>query len=83
KMRWAREELEKRAKGEDDAQEPPDDPEGPKPGGESPVRQPKESQQINLTDPESALMRKSRRDSYEQAYNAQAVVGASAAPSVR
>jgi hypothetical protein len=76
KMRWAREELEKRAKGEDSAQEPPEDPEGPKAGGESPVEQPKDSQQINLTDPDSALMRKSRRDSYEQAYNAQAVVDA-------
>ena len=76
KMRWAREELEKRAKGEDSAQEPPEDPEGPKAGGESPVEQPKDSQQINLTDPDSALMRKSHRDSYEQAYNAQAVVDA-------
>jgi hypothetical protein len=76
KMRWAREELEKRAKSEDGAQEPPQDPEGPKSGGESPVGQPKDSQQINLTDSDSALMRKSRRDSYEQAYNAQAVVDA-------
>jgi len=76
KMRWAREELQKRAKSEDDAQEPPDDPEGPESGGESPGGQPKDSQQINLTDPDSALMRKSRRDSYEQAYNAQAVVDA-------
>lgn len=31
---------------------------------------------INLTDPDSRLMRKSRRDSWEQAYNAQAVVDA-------
>ena len=37
---------------------------------------PKDSDQINLTDPDSALMRKSRRDGYEQAYNAQAVVDA-------
>jgi hypothetical protein len=37
---------------------------------------PKDSDQINLTDAESALMRKSRRDGYEQAYNAQAVVDA-------
>jgi transposase len=76
KMRWAREELEKRAKDKDSEQEPPDEPEGPKPGGESPAGQPKDSKQINLTDPDSALMRKSRRDSYEQAYNAQAVVDA-------
>lgn len=32
--------------------------------------------QINLTDADSAIMRKSRRDSWEQAYNAQAVVDA-------
>ena len=38
--------------------------------------QPKDSRQINLTDPDSALVRKSRRDSYEQAYNAQVVVEA-------
>lgn len=34
------------------------------------------SKQINLTDPDSCIMRKSRRDSWEQAYNAQAVVDA-------
>jgi len=45
----------------------------PKGGAES-AAVPKDSQQMNLTDPDSALMRKSRRDSYEQAYNAQAVV---------
>jgi hypothetical protein len=37
---------------------------------------PEPSQQINLTDSDSALMRKSKHDSYEQAYNAQAVVDA-------
>ncbi len=37
---------------------------------------PEDSQQINLTDADSALMRKSKRDGYEQAYNAQAVVDA-------
>lgn len=76
KMRWAREELEKRAKGEQGKQEDETKPRGPKSGGESPAEKPKETQQINLTDPDSALMRKSRRDSYEQAYNAQAVVDA-------
>ena len=65
KMRWARGEFEKRAKGEEGAQQPPHDPEGMKSGGGSPVRQPKESQQINLADPDSALKRKSRRDSCE------------------
>ncbi len=76
KMRWAREELQKRAKDEGEKQDDKDKPQGPKSGGESPVKQPKDSQQINLIDPDSALMRKSRRDSYEQAYNAQAVVDA-------
>ena len=75
KMLWARQELEKRAKSEDVGKDEEDTREGPKAGGASPG-QPKDSQQINLTDPESALMRKSRRDSYEQAYNAQAVVDA-------
>ena len=75
KMLWARQELEKRAQSEDVEQEEEDKGQGPKAGGASPG-QPKNSQQINLTDPESALMRKSRRDSYEQAYNAQAVVDA-------
>ena len=44
--------------------------------GDSTPTVPKDSQQINLTDPESALMRKSHHDSYVQAYNAQAVVDA-------
>jgi transposase len=70
KMRWARAELEKRARG---GKEPPEDGEGST-GGASDPPKPEDRQQINLTDPESSLMRKSRRDSYEQAYNAQAVV---------
>ena len=37
---------------------------------------PRPEQQINLTDPDDALMRKSRRHGWEQAYNAQAVVDA-------
>ncbi len=75
KMLWARQELEKRAQNEDVEQEEEDKGQGPKAGGASPGR-PKDSQQINLSDPDSALMRKSKRDSYEQAYNAQAVVDA-------
>ena len=48
---------------------------GPKkPGLSKPVS--KDSDQINLTDPESALMRKGRSEGYQQAYNAQAVVDA-------
>lgn len=37
---------------------------------------PEDSTQVNLTDNESRLMRKSKRSSYEQAYNAQAAVDA-------
>lgn len=37
---------------------------------------PKAKEQDNLTDPDSRLMRKSKRSSYEQTYNAQAVVDA-------
>ncbi len=39
-----------------------------------PREKPKEGRQINLTDGDSALMRKSKRHEYRQAYNAQAVV---------
>jgi transposase len=45
-------------------------------GTESSKGSPEPSQQINLTDPDSALMRKSKHSGYEQAYNAQAVVDA-------
>jgi len=77
KMRWARAELENRAKS---GQEPLQDKKGSGEKGSGPTSgasasgKPEASQQINLTDADSALMRKSRRDSYEQAYNAQAVV---------
>jgi len=76
KMLWARQELEKRAQSEDIGQEEEDKGQGGPPAGGASPGQPKDSQQINFTDPESALMRKSKRDSYEQAYNAQAVVDA-------
>jgi transposase len=66
----AREQAATKAEGEDG------DDDEPKSGAGSTGAVPKDSQQINLTDSESALMRKSRRDSYEQAYNAQAVVDA-------
>lgn len=49
---------------------PPDDgPTGAGPG-------PRDDRQTNLTDPDSQLMRKSRRHEYRQAYNPQAVVDA-------
>ena len=37
---------------------------------------PDDPQQMNLVDPDSAVMRKSRRDGWQQAYNAQIVVDA-------
>lgn len=41
-----------------------------------PKEAPEESEQSNLTDPDSRLMRKNKRSEYRQAYNAQAVVDA-------
>lgn len=75
KVLWARQEREKRAKSKDVGKEERDTDEGPKPGSASPG-QPNNSQQINFTDPENALMRRTRRDSYEQAHDSQAVVDA-------
>lgn len=48
-----------------------DDPDDP---GSLPA--PKPDKQTNLTDPDSAIMRKSARHEYRQAYNAQAIVDA-------
>lgn len=42
----------------------------------SPSSTPEGSRQVNLTDPDSLIMRKSRRDGWRQAYNAQIVVDA-------
>lgn len=42
----------------------------------APEEKPSPEAQSNLTDPDSALMRKSKRHEYRQAYNAQAVVDA-------
>lgn len=41
-----------------------------------PDETPRDAEQENLTDPDSRLMRKSKRSGYEQAYNAQAAVDA-------
>jgi len=41
-----------------------------------PDEKPRDEEQENLTDPDSRLMRKSKRSGYEQAYNAQAAVDA-------
>lgn len=74
KMIEARQKLEERAREEAEAQR--QDRQDGSGGGQQSKVTPKDSQQINLTDADSALMRKSHRDSYEQAYNAQAVVDA-------
>jgi transposase len=80
KMREARRILEERARSADKNKEGGGEGQGGSGtaagGGDSTPTVPEDSQQINLTDPDSALMRKSRHDSYEQAYNAQAVVDA-------
>jgi len=77
KMRQAQEKLEKRAQdrsrkkktGNPDDQDDPQDPPPPPP-------LPEAHEQVNLTDDQSRIMRKNNRSSYEQAYNAQAVVDA-------
>jgi transposase len=76
KMRQAQEKLEKRAKDKAGKRkqgkaDDKDDPEEPPP---PPL--PEAHEQVNLTDHESRIMRKNNRSSYEQAYNAQAVVDA-------
>ncbi len=80
RMREARQQLEERARSKDgggsDSTGSPGGTAAGGSGGESSKGTPEPSQQINLTDPDSALMRKSHHDSYEQAYNAQAVVDA-------
>jgi transposase len=54
-----------------------DDEDPPKPNRKKPKdAKPEDRHQINLIDPDSRLMRKSRRDGWQQAYNAQAVVDA-------
>ena len=46
------------------------------PAPKPPVATPAPDEQINLTDPDARLMRKSKRESYTQSYNCQAVVDA-------
>jgi transposase len=78
KMLEARLRLEERARAQAQGREPCDGGDEGRRGGSGRrgTGVPEDSQQINLTDADSALMRKSKRDSYEQAYNAQAVVDA-------
>jgi len=77
KMLEARRRLEERAAAEarvKDSREGGEQGKGK--GGGMTGKGPRAEEQINLTDPDSQLMRKSKRDSYRQAYNAQAVVDA-------
>lgn len=76
KMRQAQVKLEKRAKDRSGKKKPgkPDDKDDPQDSPPPPL--PEAHEQVNLTDDESRIMRKNNRSSYEQAYNAQAVVDA-------
>jgi transposase len=77
KMLEARRRLEERAASEGRAKGPGEGGGEDKPhGGGMAGKGPRAEEQINLTDPDSQLMRKSRREGYQQAYNAQAVVDA-------
>jgi transposase len=73
KLQEARAELERRAAEKDRDNDGPGSAGGSAESGSAKVEG---SKQINLTDADSSLMRKSKRDSWEQAYNAQAVVDA-------
>jgi len=86
KMQKAREQLEARARRQAEAERAAYErklaereqrqgrSKGPAPKPPDPT--PRDDQQVNLTDPDSGLMRKSKRSSYTQSYNAQAVVDA-------
>jgi hypothetical protein len=81
KMQEARRQLEERARGKDSGPEGPAGTGSEKGtevggGGSSSAPTPKDSQQINLTDPDSSLMCKRHHDSCVQAYNTRAVVDA-------
>lgn len=86
KLKEARERLEQRARARAKAEEAEylrkvaarDQREGSRKGKEiqPPKDQPEPSEQINLVDADSRLMRKSKRHGFEQSYNAQAVVDA-------
>jgi transposase len=86
KMRKAQETIEERTRErarleqeeyERKVRERNDKPKGHKgPPIKKPDEEPRETEQANLTDPDSRIMRKSRRSEYTQSYNAQAVVDA-------
>ena len=86
KLDKARAELERRAKARADSEreeyerkvEAREQREGSRKGKpiKAPAEEPRDEEQVNLTDADSSLMRKSRRHEYRQAYNAQAAVDA-------
>ena len=86
KMAKAREKLEERAKAKAEREKPDYEDKNKRRDGrknrekgriiKSPKDTPEPDDQANMSDPESRIMRKNSRSSYEQAYNAQAVVDA-------
>lgn len=80
KMREAQERLEQRARERERQEAEQRETKGRPPrdgGGDgASAGKPREDEQINLTDGDSALMRKSRREGWTQSYNAQAMVDA-------
>ena len=71
RVRFEQEEYERKVR------ERKDKPKGHKgPPIKKPDEEPGKAEQANLTDPDSRIMRKSRRSEYTQSYNAQAVVDA-------
>ena len=86
KLDKARAELERRAQSRADSEreeyerkvEAREQREGSRKGKpiKAPAEEPRDEEQVNLTDADSSLMRKSRRHEYRQAYNAQAAVDA-------
>ena len=86
KLDKARAELERRAQSRADSEreeyerkvEAREQREGSRKGKpiKAPAEEPRDEEQVNLTDADSSLMRKSRRHEYRQGYNAQAAVDA-------
>ena len=78
KMREAQERLEQRAQEREkqEAEERERKGKPPRGGDRESAGKPREEEQINLTDADSALMRKSQKEGWTQSYNAQAMVDA-------
>lgn len=79
KIREAKAAIEEQARQDREEHDRDDDeqpPKGTKQRVDPQQAKPEDKPQIKLIDPESALIRKSNRDAWQQAYNAQAVVDA-------